>query len=703
MVVKRYILIILLCLNAFQLSAGKIEKGFQALDIYNYFDAKRLFEKALKKDNVAAAYGLSIIYHRNDNPFFNLDSAHRYIVQATSGYRFLSEKKKTEYNQIHIDSAQIYAQRSKVSEALFIQAKLYHTVAGYQNFLDRNEWSEHYDSAIYYRDYLAFEIAMDKNESAAFIEYMERFPESELFADAKSSYERLNYREKTATNNFIDYVSFVNNFPDSPYRYDAEDQIYEIATKTTSLESYQNFIKSYPENRNVPQAWKKLYNTYLQENYSSDGIQAFLKEFKDYPYKEDIVKQLEMVDKILYPIKSRNKMGYLDETGELYIKPKFDLAETFNEGLAIVSIEGKYGFVDKSGELVIPAIFDDAYKMNEGHAVVGIKEKWGLINRSGEFVIQPIYEDLGNLNEGFCYFSEGEHYGYFDKKGVVRLKETYNAANDFHIGKAIVSNQAGYGLIDVFGTTSIPYKYERLLQYDKDRYAARFDGYWGLLNSAGDTILPFEYDFIGKINNARAIVEKDDMFNYINPSGQLILKSWIETYPEYRQLAVFTNNYARIELDNGYNLIDTNGRKLFTKDKEDIGNFGEYIAVKKGDKWGYVNKNGSLIIGYNYTAAASFEGRLAKAGGAPLVGVINKTGTYQVEPYFERIEFYNDTLLLCKSRGEYGVLTTEGDTLLNFRYVSIEPFSKDVLQLVTREEIYYYQVKSNKFIRKEEE
>lgn len=700
---KRYALVILSLLLSFNLTAGKIEKGFLSLDIYNYFAAKRLFEKGLKKDNVAASYGLSIIYSRNDNPFFNLDSAHSSIVRATANYSDIKLKKKIKYAEWGADSLKIFEHRQLVSTSLYELAKLKHSVQNYQRFLDRNPWSVHIDSAIYYRDELAFELANQKNTAVAYEAFLVTYPKSDRTADAQSAFDRLNYQERTVGNNFIDYVRFIKAFPNSPYRADAEDQVYAIATKTGSLEAYKSFIDDHPNNRNVTSAWKKMFSTHLQKDYSTISIQAFLNEFEDYPFKEELMKQLNNVDRTLYPIKVRNKWGYIDETKEFYIKPKYEMAEAFYEGLAIVQLEGKYGFVNKSGELVIDAIFDDAYKMSEGHAVVEVDEKWGLINRSGEFVINPAYEDLGNLNEGLCYFSEGDLYGYFDLKGIIRLKQQYSDADDFDQGKAIVSKNGNYGLIDVFGTTSIPFKYNKLKLYYPGVYLTKFDGNWGLLSDQEDTIVPFEYDFIGEMKNNKAIVEKEGVFNYIDRKGNLILTDWVEAYGEYRQLAVFQNNYAKIKYENGYNFIDTTGKKLFGNDKLSLGDYGKYIAIRKGDKWGYLNKNGRLVIPYNFTSANSFQGDLAKAGGAPLVGMIDKKGTYVVGPYFEKLEHFNDTVLIAKSRGKYGLLATNGDTLLSFSYISVEPFNSEVVQLETKEEIFYYQLKRNEFIRKEGE
>ena len=50
----------------------------------------------------------------------------------------------------------------------------------------------------------------------------------------------------------------------------------------------------------------------------------------------------------------RGKFGYIDETGRIAIKPQFDQAYPFTEGLAAVSIGSKLGFIDTAGKVVIP-------------------------------------------------------------------------------------------------------------------------------------------------------------------------------------------------------------------------------------------------------------------------------------------------------------------------------------------------------------
>ncbi len=63
--------------------------------------------------------------------------------------------------------------------------------------------------------------------------------------------------------------------------------------------------------------------------------------------------------------------------------------------LAIVQIGDKRGYINYGGEIVIKPQFDDAEPFSEGLAAVKISHKWGYINQAGEIVIKPQFDDAG--------------------------------------------------------------------------------------------------------------------------------------------------------------------------------------------------------------------------------------------------------------------------------------------------------------------
>src|SRR5437016_2105383 len=77
----------------------------------------------------------------------------------------------------------------------------------------------------------------------------------------------------------------------------------------------------------------------------------------------------------------------VDQAVRIVIKPQFDEADSFSEGLAAVRVGAKFGYVDKQGMIVIKPQFDFAGAFSEGLAGVGIGSKIGYIDKQGNFVI----------------------------------------------------------------------------------------------------------------------------------------------------------------------------------------------------------------------------------------------------------------------------------------------------------------------------
>ncbi|MCZ2222914.1 MAG: hypothetical protein LC122_04715 [Chitinophagales bacterium] len=91
--------------------AGSIQEAYKALSIYDYFKARQLFYRSLKKQPAAASYGLATIYYRNDNPFSNSDSAAKYILIASTSLR-----DTVTYANHHINSQTVYELADKINQ-----------------------------------------------------------------------------------------------------------------------------------------------------------------------------------------------------------------------------------------------------------------------------------------------------------------------------------------------------------------------------------------------------------------------------------------------------------------------------------------------------------------------------------------------------------------------------------------------------------
>lgn len=67
--------------------------------------------------------------------------------------------------------------------------------------------------------------------------------------------------------------------------------------------------------------------------------------------------------------------------------PKYQNVRSFSEGLAPVQASnGKWGYINESQQFVISPRFEDAKEFQSGKAAVKANSKWGFINRRGEWL-----------------------------------------------------------------------------------------------------------------------------------------------------------------------------------------------------------------------------------------------------------------------------------------------------------------------------
>ena len=122
---------------------------------------------------------------------------------------------------------------------------------------------------------------------------------------------------------------------------------------------------------------------------------------------EGLDKLVETHGPVMMPL--NGKWGYVDKAGKFFVKPQFDAAWEFSEGLAPVQLGDKFGFIDQAGNLVIKPQFEAIFKFDDGLAAVKIGGKWGFIDQTGKFLINPQFDGLNFVvKAGFPhYFQEG--------------------------------------------------------------------------------------------------------------------------------------------------------------------------------------------------------------------------------------------------------------------------------------------------------
>ena len=82
---------------------------------------------------------------------------------------------------------------------------------------------------------------------------------------------------------------------------------------------------------------------------------------------------------------------------------KYEYADVFSDGLALIERDGLYGFIDIRGNETIPCKYTYAHPFSEGMAAVQIADadgisKGGYIDSKGNEVIPCIYNTAIGMN-----------------------------------------------------------------------------------------------------------------------------------------------------------------------------------------------------------------------------------------------------------------------------------------------------------------
>jgi hypothetical protein len=333
-----------------------------------------------------------------------------------------------------------------------------------------------------------------------------------------------------------------------------------------------------------------------------------------------------MTDTTLYPIfvrqgrsKTRFKVGYINQRGEVVIDPIFDYATRFYEGLAAVEVRNRWGVINASGEFTIQPQSWGWCRFRDGLASISVRGKWGVIDRTGKFVLKPKYDYLGSFKEGLALCRAGElrsaRYGFVDRSGTEVTRPVFHDAQDFSEGLA----------------------------------AAKVGNLWGYIDPSGAFKITPRFDGAG--------------------AG----KRWPDTRAGY-----FTSGLAPVwSGQDSYRFIDTTGAFAFDRGFDDANSFCEGRAViKLSGRYGFIEPNGETVIECRFTLARDFSEGLARVqekesrpGFPPRSGFIDLHGQMAIEPAFRSAESFHDGLSLVTTEDSIGYINELGEYVWQAPYV----------------------------------
>lgn len=681
--------------------AGKLEKAFKALEVHDYFKARELFRKEVKKHPAAAWYGLSVISGRANNPFFDLDSAYQYILKADLAFTASPDKERITIGTLGVSHTSIAAQREHVFERAWELARGQNTVLAYKAYLDRYPSGPRANEARAVLHHLAFTEARERGTAQAYQDFIEAYPGAREVYEARTRLQDAIYQEATQAKDISSFKAFIATHPENSNVRKAEDEIYRLSTPGRTIAEYRGFIAQHPTNHRVPDAWRSIYDTYTRD-LNVGAITRFIAEFPDYPFMEELVDDYKTASLDLLPFRRNGKWGFIDPEGSERIKATYDWVEPFINGQALVGMGDRTGTINRSGKVVVPVEYDEVSEFVEGTAIVERAGRVGAVDRSGELVVPMVFTDLGDFSEGLAFAEDHGQLGYINARGEMVIAPAYESVSNFHAGRAVVGGHDRFGVIDRSGQFVVPMDYEWIEGFEHGPSRVRKSGRMGLMNGMGALLLEPTHDHIGAFHDGLALVVDGARCGYVDTTGAFVIAQDYEAVSDVATWGDLSNGLAEVQFNGKRGLINRRNERIVPFQYVDIGGTrGPLFPVKKKGKWSYVDAQGATVVDARYDQVWDMVDGVSRVQVAGSFGAVDSTGKEIIAP---TLKVLNDARFgfLVGGAELVGVYDGTGRMVILAEHDEVLIISSRVARVTNDERIAYRSLADGRYIWKEE-
>ena len=329
--------------------------------------------------------------------------------------------------------------------------------------------------------------------------------------------------------------------------------------------------------------------------------------------------------KSLFSVERDGKFGYIDRTGKIVITLKFEGANEFHEGLALVTANGKKLFIDTTGRIMIKPDFDIVDDFSEGLAAVNVGQKripnigvisdpgkWGYIDQNGKLVIPMKFTHAEDFSEGLAAVTDGDRGGFIDHAGKILFEVPLDVTLGFHEGIVGVLLKGTVAYFDRTGKkipTTVDYG-PKSYSFSEGLVPISTKGKWGFMDKTGKLVIEAKFEDAESFSEGLAAVKVHREETVWCPPDA-------------------TGSRSGATMMWGY--IDKTGKMIIPALFNSAAPFSEGVAaVRKCDEAFFVDKTGKTVISGSFTYASSFSGGLASfetlTKDGLLSGYVDRTG-----------------------------------------------------------------------------
>lgn len=295
-------------------------------------------------------------------------------------------------------------------------------------------------------------------------------------------------------------------------------------------------------------------------------------------------------------VEKDGKYGLIDFEGNKILEPTFDKIYTLKgiKNSIITEKEGKKGLVNHLGLQVVENKYDEIKSLGEdsNSYIVKLDDKYGV-----EGILECKYQDIKKLGnkEVFCV-KEDEKYKVINSEGKSIFSEKFDNIETIKDNIIVYKYQDKYCAYDIESSKKLNKMYKTLKYTANDLFIVRTNNNYGIIDINEKTKIKEEYANINYYENINVfeLEEKDLQVNSILNSELVEIAKGIISEINSEK------SYMKLWTDSGYKYYNLRGEELETKDILINNNL---FLSKQNDKYGFVNKEGNVVVDYIYDDA----------------------------------------------------------------------------------------------------
>ena len=487
--------------------------------------------------------------------------------------------------------------------------------------------------------------------------------------------------------------------PGNIFKSDLEESILDgkkINNNDKNVKNVKNII-SKQKSELVVQKMSKVFPVIAFAFVSILGIYIFLNNAK--------------ADNVnLIKIEEKAKTGYIDNSGEVIVKPKYLYGTDYYKGYAVVkNYNSLYGILDSKGKTKIAfgniftaTLYGNRYVVSK-FTSDGLK--MGLLNENLDELTRFKYDNLTYSKSGVFIFTRDETMGIMNSDGKEIYTYKVDEVDDRNISIEISNLTEGndsdlYAKIKINSSSTIinTTTGKEVYKYTLDDINVLDNNVFYIKNSSGknkyfiiknDKVVYESSDYkrirVENLNSNIAIgIKEDASIDYINIIDKKVINNDESIKYTYSDGVILKEQYNF----NAKKIMYT----IYTPSKE-FGTFSDlkpydnkyvngYLKIKtENDKYEFVNKKGNVITKKAYEELSDFnKNGYAIVSNDNLYGVIDSKGKEIIDEKYDEIIFLNDNLFknvkkisknelfIFKENNKYGIINSDGKVVIKANY-----------------------------------